>query len=87
MWVDEVTGGSWVFTWRRHLFVWEENLLNALLGNLDGFTTNNAEDVWRWKLGGEDVFMVKSLYLKLEEERRGEEVGRCSLGGREVRFP
>jgi len=82
MWVDDVIGGSWVFTWRRRLFVWEENLLNALLGDLDGFIRNNMEDVWRWKLGGEDVFTVKSLYLKLEEERRVE--GSISEGERNV---
>lgn len=32
MWSPNLSGGRWVFNWRRHLFVWENNLLIELLG-------------------------------------------------------
>jgi hypothetical protein len=70
MWEVNEDGGRWAFRWRRRLFVWEENLLTNLMGELDGFIWNNVGDKWRWKLGGEDVFTVKSLYTKLEEGER-----------------
>jgi len=31
-------GREWMFTWRRHLFVWEEELLVSLMEDLEGFT-------------------------------------------------
>lgn len=70
MWEDNNSNGRWVFNWRRRLFVWEETLLNDLLGDLSGFVLNGEEDKWRWKLGGEDTFSVKSVYLKLDEDGR-----------------
>jgi hypothetical protein len=65
-------GGMWAFRWRRRLFVWEENLLINLLGDLECFVTTLEEDRWRWKLGEEDVFTVNSMYVKLEEGGRTE---------------
>ena len=71
MWEDNDDGGWWVFRWRRRLFVWEENILNNLLGDLEVFVRAFEEDKWRWRLG-EEVFTVNSLYGKLEEEGRDE---------------
>lgn len=82
MWVDNANGGSWTFTWRRRLFVWEENLLIAMRRDLDNFTRSNEEDEWCWKLYGEEMFTVKSLYSKLEGE--GREEGTLSVGERYV---
>jgi hypothetical protein len=72
MWEDSQEGGRWAFTWRRRLFVWEEELLANLLSDLECFVWNNEEDRWRWVLGEEEVFTVNSLYAKLEEGGRGE---------------
>lgn len=36
--------------WRRRLFVWEENLVNNLMEELEGFTLSLEENEWRWKL-------------------------------------
>jgi len=54
------------------LFAWEENLLTNLMGDLEGFVRSNEDDKWRWNLGEEEVFTVKSLYAKLEEGGRVE---------------
>jgi hypothetical protein len=62
-------GGRWDFSWRRRLFVWEEN---QILGDLGGFVRVDEEDKWRWNLGEDEVFTVKSLYDKLEERGRVE---------------
>ena len=72
MWEENDEGGRWAFRWRRRLFVWEENIFTNLLGALEGFVRSNEEDKWRWNLGEEEVFTVKSLYGKLEEGGRVE---------------
>lgn len=64
--VVNLQGQRWGFTWRRRLFVWEETLLASLLCEMDGFLGSNEEDRWRWKLGEEEVYTVKSMYVKLE---------------------
>lgn len=56
----------WAFNWRRSLFVWEDNLLTELLGDLEGFVGSEVEDSWRWKLESDHFFSVKSMYSKLE---------------------
>jgi len=66
MWVCNVGGGRWRFSWRRQLFIWEVNLFDELLGVLEGFVLGEVEDEWRWKLEKDDIFTVKSMYLKLE---------------------
>lgn len=78
IWLDRGTDSGWNFIWRRGLFVWEEEMFNNLLLDLQGFACTLGEDVWRWKLEGEGDFTVKSMYKKLEllssgEEGRGEE--------------
>ena len=64
--------GEWSFNWRRHLFVWENNLLLELLADLEGFVCTNEEDRWRWILEEDGNFSVKSMYLKLEGREIGE---------------
>jgi hypothetical protein len=54
------------FTWRRRLFMWEEEVLLSLREDLEGMRLTSHEDVWRWKLEDKGVFSVKLAYLKLE---------------------
>lgn len=72
MWEEHVNGGSWRFTWRRCLFVWEEALFANLLADLEGFVFTGVEDKWNWNLEDAKVYSVKSLYDKLEEDGRVE---------------
>jgi hypothetical protein len=44
LWTPNPNGGGWTFNWRRHLFVWENNLLMDLLADLDGFECGNGKD-------------------------------------------
>jgi len=37
------------------------------LEELEGFVRTNEEDSWKWKLGEQGGFSVKSLYSKLED--------------------
>jgi len=39
-------GLNWNFSWRRALFVWEEELLKSLLEDLEGMRWSNGEDEW-----------------------------------------
>ena len=55
-------GREWRFRWRRHLFVWEEELLVSLMEDLEGMMWSNQEDVWRWNLEESGIFTVKSTY-------------------------
>ena len=59
-------GWDWNFTWRRRLFVWEEELFTSLLEDLDGTRWLNVEDRWTWKLEDNGIYSMKSVYLKLE---------------------
>lgn len=52
--------------WRRNFFVWEEDLLNNLLEDLEGHVGSHEEDEWLWKLEEDGRFSVKSMYTKLE---------------------
>ncbi|RHN71145.1 putative reverse transcriptase zinc-binding domain-containing protein [Medicago truncatula] len=59
--VSEV-GRVWLFSWRRHLFVWEEELLVSLMEDLEGMRWYNREDEWRWNLEELGVFSIKLAY-------------------------
>ena len=72
MWSPNLGGGRWNFNWRRELFVWENNLLRDLMEDLEGFVVGVEDDRWRWKLEDDDIFTVKSLYVKLEGKEVGE---------------
>ena len=45
--MGEATGEGtvWNFSWRRHLFMWEEELLTSLMEDLDGVVLSGEEDV------------------------------------------
>lgn len=60
------TETNWLFSWRRPLFVWENELLMELLEDLEGFRGFLEEDVWWWRLEDNGGFTVKSMYKKLE---------------------
>ena len=66
LWRPRLFGGEWAFNWRRNLFVWENNLLTELLGDLNGFVGSIEDERWRWSLEEDNSFLVKSMYLKLE---------------------
>ena len=71
--VEGGTESGWNLTWRRGLFVWEEEVLNSMLLDLQGFECSQGEDEWRWTLEGGGGFTVRSMYKKLEVVSRGEE--------------
>ena len=64
--VGSMSEGVWCFSWRRSLFVWENEMLMVLMEDLEGFTGRQEEDVWRWRLEEDGRFTVKSMYKKLE---------------------
>ena len=68
---SNLQGGEWAFVWRRQLFVWENNLLTELKGELDGFELNIDEGRWKCRLEEDHIFSVKSMYLKLERNEFG----------------
>jgi len=47
MWLVRDSSANWNFKWRRRLFVWEEELLNNLLNDLQGFEWSQDEDEWK----------------------------------------
>lgn len=50
----------------------EEALFANLLADLEGFVFTIVEDKWTWNLEDAEVYSVKSLYDKLEEDGRVE---------------
>jgi hypothetical protein len=62
-WRDEVW--HWNFIWRRHLFVWEGELLVQLLEILRQVSLTHVEDSWGCSIGGEGRFTVKEGYFFL----------------------
>jgi hypothetical protein len=64
--VGVATESVWGFTWRRPLFVWEQDLLGEMLEELHGHREGLEEDAWWWKLEENGRFTVKSMYSKLE---------------------
>jgi hypothetical protein len=66
-----VLGGDsidWIFTWRRTLFHWEEELVVGLKELLVEVVLKVEEDRWEWIPGEEGVFSVKSAYNILSKE-------------------
>ncbi|KAK2406893.1 beta-amyrin 11-oxidase [Trifolium repens] len=56
----------WGLLWRRIFFVWEEELVDELMGVLALVTITTLEDRWSWNPGGEEGFTVKSTYVFLD---------------------
>ena len=57
-------GSEWRFIWRRHPFMWEEELLLNLMEDLEGMVW--SEEVDGWRLDDKGDFTVKSAYSRLE---------------------
>ncbi|KAF1886460.1 hypothetical protein Lal_00045692 [Lupinus albus] len=58
-------GDSWVwnFTWRRHLFTWELDLLSSLLDELKSVRLQrHTIDSWEWRFDSSKIYPVKSAY-------------------------
>ncbi|MCH79913.1 ribonuclease H protein, partial [Trifolium medium] len=55
----------WDFTWRRNLFVWEENQFHSLLSSLRPLVNRTGMDSWRWEPDPEGVFSARSVYSLL----------------------
>lgn len=51
----------------------EEEVLNSLLLDLQGFEWSQGEDEWRWKLEDRGCFTVGSTYKKLAAASIGED--------------
>jgi hypothetical protein len=58
---------NWALSWRRPLFVWEDNILGELLEDFGGFLRLDVPDRWWWKLEEKGSFSVSSMYRKLDE--------------------
>lgn len=63
VWVNGEMGREWRFMWRRNFFVWEDDLLNSLVEDLEGHVWSHEEDVWIWKLEEDGRFSVKSITI------------------------
>lgn len=63
--VESELGMEWNFLWKRHLFMWEEEVLLSLKEDLEGVRLNNQPDKWKWKLEDSSVFLVNSAYKRL----------------------
>jgi hypothetical protein len=59
--------GTWSFSWRRNLFIWEEDLIANLRVILEPVVLSLEEDCWKWKADVEGFFSVKSSYKLLSE--------------------
>jgi len=49
---------AWNLSWRRNLFLWEEDLVGNLLTLLDGVARGSEEDRWIWSPEDEGDFSV-----------------------------
>jgi hypothetical protein len=52
----------WSLTWRRSLFVWEEELRLEMLAELQGVVLSSIGDKWIWSEDSGGVFSVKTCY-------------------------
>ncbi|PNX72488.1 glycerol kinase, partial [Trifolium pratense] len=61
-------GIIWNFSWRRRLFIWEEELVSGLQKLLQGVRLSRETDKWWWNPEPEGLFSVKSTYALLLKE-------------------
>jgi hypothetical protein len=57
-----VGGLRWNFIWRRRLFVWEETLVEEIVGVLREVNLTALEDRWCWIHDTNGEFSVKFTY-------------------------
>jgi hypothetical protein len=62
-WLNNVW--MWNFSWRRNLFVWEENQLQELIACLRPVANSTVQDSWRWDPVLEGQFSVSSVFSLL----------------------
>jgi hypothetical protein len=62
---EEGESRGWAFLWRRNLFHWEEERVEALVELLETVTLTEEEDVWRWLPDEKGEFSVNSAYKLL----------------------
>ncbi|PNX71927.1 ribonuclease H [Trifolium pratense] len=65
---------NWTFSWRRALFLWEEELAMRLRDLLATVNLLMEDDGWNWVPDPKGVFSVKSTYLHLVDELRSGEL-------------
>lgn len=67
------TERRWLWTWRRNLFVWEEELVNDLIANLQVSNMSlDEEDLWQWRCDPSQSFSVASAYKLISTSNRVE---------------
>jgi hypothetical protein len=58
---------GWRFSWRRRLFVWEEEVLDNLLVVINLIILREGEDSWGWSSEKGENFTVKSTFLLISK--------------------
>ncbi|GLT52165.1 hypothetical protein SLA2020_255190 [Shorea laevis] len=60
---------EWEWRWRRNLFVWENELLQELINELQGISLKKGQqDTWMWKHSREGKYSVQTAYKYLSQQ-------------------
>jgi hypothetical protein len=59
--------GNWNFLWRRHFFMWEEELFEDLKAQITEVVLSEGVDSWCWRPENDTTFTVKSAYLLVSQ--------------------
>jgi hypothetical protein len=67
--LGNLVGSDWVWDlrWRRHLFVWETDLLHELMLVVTRNSRVNRDDRWSWTHSSDGRYSVKSAYTHLSK--------------------